>query len=265
MFALDEQAPGCRFVVTDRLGGASREPYGTLNLGGGVGDDEEAVRTNRCRVADSLGVAADHLLFMDQVHGDEVVQVDGPWRGPVPRCDAMVTTRPGLALAVLVADCVPVLLAAPREGVLGVAHAGRAGMAAGVVERLVEAMHDLGARTITARVGPSVCPRCYPVGQQLADEVAARWPVTRSVSRHGEPSLDVAAGVLAQLAASCRDLDQVPGCTVERPDLFSYRRDGRTGRFAGIGLLTELTGAADPAVQYHHSSGTGPRAGEEAP
>jgi copper oxidase (laccase) domain-containing protein len=145
-----------------------------------------------------------------------------------------VTTRDDVALAVLVADCVPVLLAAPDEGVAGVAHAGRRGMAAGLVLRLVDAMRDLGARTIVGRVGPSICPRCYAVPLDLREEVAAQWPVTRSVGWHGEPSLDVAAGVLEQLAPHCADVVQVPGCTVERPDLYSYRRDGVTGRFAGV-------------------------------
>jgi YfiH family protein len=235
----DEQAPGCRFVVTDRQGGVSDAPYDSLNLGVHVGDDPQAVRQNRRRVAELVGVAPDHLVFMDQVHGDRVEHVDGPWESTPPPCDALVTTRPDVALAVLVADCVPVLLAAPQENVVGVAHAGRAGMAAGVALRLVEALRDLGARTILGRVGPSVCARCYPVGQDLCDEVAAAWPVTRSVSRHGEPALDVAAGVLEQLAPHCWDVDQVLGCTVEREDLFSYRRAGRTGRFAGVVRLTD--------------------------
>jgi polyphenol oxidase len=239
VFAFDESVPGCRFVVTDRHGGVSGTPFDGLNLGGHVGDDPDAVRSNRAVVAAALDVSPDHLVFMDQVHGDAVVQVDAPWAGPPPQCDAMVTTRGDLALAVLVADCVPVLLAAPAEGVVGVAHAGRAGMAAGVVLRLVEAMRDLGARTLMGRIGPSVCSRCYPVGQRLREEVASVWPVSRSVSWRGEPSLDVSAGVLTQLAPLSPDVHQIPGCTVERDDLFSYRRDGRTGRFAGVVRLVE--------------------------
>jgi YfiH family protein len=239
VFAFDEEAPGCRFVITDRRGGVSDGPYDSLNLGGHVGDDPRAVQRNRALVAGALGVEPDHLIFSEQVHGDEVVHVDGPWSDTVPSCDALVTTRRDLALAVLVADCVPVLLAAPDEGVLGVAHAGRAGMAAGIALRLVDAMRDLGARTILGRVGPSVCARCYPVGQQLREQVAERWPVARSVSRHGEPSLDVSAGVLEQLAPHCSDLEQLPGCTVERDDLFSFRREGRTGRFAGAARLVD--------------------------
>jgi YfiH family protein len=239
VIAFDESAPGCRFVVTDRHGGVSTAPFDGLNLGGHVGDDADAVRRNRGLVAEALDVEPDHLIFMSQVHGDEVRHVDGPWTGQPPSCDALVTTRPDLALAVLVADCVPVLLAAPEEGVLGVAHAGRAGMAAGVAVRLVDAMRDLGARTILGRLGPSVCARCYPVGEQLREQVAGLWPVTRSVSWHGEPSLDVSAGVLEQLRPRCSDVEQLPGCTVERDDLFSYRRDGRTGRFAGVVRLVD--------------------------
>jgi YfiH family protein len=239
VFAFDESVPGCRFAITDRHGGVSAPPFAGLNLGGHVGDDPDAVRANRAAVAAAVGVPPDRLVFMDQVHGDAVVQVDGPWDGPPPQCDAMVTTRRDLALAVLVADCVPVLLAAPAEGVVGVAHAGRAGMVAGVAERLVDAMRDLGARTILGRVGPSVCARCYPVGPQLRDEVAAVRPVSRSVSRHGEPALDVAGGVLEQLSPRCWAVEQLPGCTVERDDLFSYRRDGRTGRFAGVVRLVD--------------------------
>ncbi len=253
MIAWDELAPGCRFVLTNRHGGVSEPPFDSLNLGGHVGDRPDAVRENRRRVAEHLGVRPDHLLFMNQVHGDQVVQVDGPWPGEPPPCDALVTTRHDVALAVLVADCVPVLLAAPDNGVVGVAHAGRPGMAAGVVLRLVEAMRDLGARTILGRLGPSVCARCYPVGQQLCDEIASAWPVTRSVSWRGEPALDVSAGVLHQLWPRCWDVEQLPGCTVERADLFSYRRDRSTGRFAGIVRLTDQPTDQSPDQQPDQS------------
>ncbi len=172
------------------------------------------------------------------MHGTDVVEVTGPWPDGPPHADALVTRERRLALGVLVADCTPVLLAAPAEGVVGVAHAGRKGMAEGVVAALVSAMRDLGARTLIGRVGPSVCPRCYEVPEALREEVAARVPVARSVTRVGTPSLDVAGGVLEQLAPECWDVEQLPGCTVERPDLFSYRRDGTTGRSAGLVWLT---------------------------
>ena len=225
------------FAVTTREGGVSRPPYDGLNLGSHVGDDPAAVQENRGRVAGALGV--DGVVLATQVHGRDVVEVTGPWQGEVPEADALVTRVPGLALAVLVADCTPVLLADPQAGVVGVAHAGRKGMAAGIAPVLVAAMRDLGARSLVGRLGPSVCPRCYEVPVELREQVAAAVPVARSVTRRGTPSLDVAAGVLEQLAPLCDDLAQLDGCTVERPDLYSYRRDGTTGRFAGLAWLAE--------------------------
>jgi YfiH family protein len=231
-----EVVDGAGFAFTSREGGVSAAPYDSLNLGDHVGDDPACVVENRRRVALSLGVR--DLVVADQVHGTDVVEVTGPWPGQPPSADALVTRAPGLALGVLVADCTPVLLAAPAEGVVGVAHAGRKGMAAGVVHALVEAMRDLGARSLVGRVGPSICPRCYEVPAELREQVAADVPEARSVSRTGTPALDVAGGALAQLAPYCGDLRQLPGCTAERPDLFSYRRDGVTGRSAGLVWLT---------------------------
>jgi polyphenol oxidase len=229
----DERA--VRFAVTDRTGGTSAQPYASLNLGGAVGDDPQAVAGNRARVAAAIGLAPDRLLFARQVHGAGVLRVDGPWAGSQPpEADALVTREPGLALAVLVADCTPVLLADPRAGVVGVAHAGRRGLVAGVVPALVAALRELGAETILARVGPSICGRCYEVPVAMRAEVAAVAPEACAVSRHGNPALDVAAGVVAQLAPHCWDLEWLDGCSVESADLYSYRRDRVTGRYAGI-------------------------------
>lgn len=209
-------------------------PYGTANLARHVGDDDGSVDAARHRLAEHLGVRDDHLLFVDQVHGADVVEAVGPWAGPVPRADGVVTTTPGVALAVVVADCVPVLLADPVRGAVGVAHAGRAGMAAGVVGATAAALRDLGARELVAVVGPSICGRCYEVPSDLRDEVSARVPVSASRTRAGTPSLDLATGVMEQLSALCTSVQLVPGCTSEDPSLFSYRRDGSTGRFAGV-------------------------------
>lgn len=232
-----ERVGPARFAVTGRAGGGSDRPFDGLNLSDRVGDDPAAVAANRRRVAEALDGCV--LVLASQVHGRQVVEVDRPWDGSPPEADALVTRTPGLALAVLVADCTPVLLAAPTEGVVGVAHAGRAGLVAGVVPALVDAMHQLGARTLLGRVGPSICPRCYEVPLALREQVATEVPVARSVTRHGTPSLDVAGGVLAQLAPWCSQLQQLPGCTAERADLYSYRRDGVTGRFAGLAWLVE--------------------------
>lgn len=225
------------FVVTGRAGGVGSAPYDSLNLGDHVGDDPDVVRENRRRLAVVVGMSPERLVFMRQVHGSDVEVVEGPRPGEPPAVDAMVTREPGLVLAVLVADCTPVLLADPGAGVVAVAHAGRQGMAGGVVPAVLTAMRDLGARSIVARVGPSICARCYTVPLTMREAVAAVVPEARSVDAAGGASLDVAAGVVAQLAPHCDQLRWLPGCSLEDPDLFSYRRDGATGRFAGLAWL----------------------------
>ncbi len=146
----------------------------------------------------------------------------------------------GVGLVVLVADCVPVLLAGRGAGgpVLGVAHAGRKGVQAGVVTAAVDAMGSLGARPegTSALVGPAVCGRCYEVPAALRSEVAATAPTARATSRAGNPALDLPAAVAAELAeAGVRDVETDPACSMEETALFSHRRSGgRTGRFAGV-------------------------------
>lgn len=228
---------GAHFGFTDRWGGVSAAPYEELNLGGAVGDDPEAVEANRALAAASLGLGAGDVVWMNQVHGTHVAVVDGPWGDrPVPEADAIVTTRRGLALAVLTADCVPVLLADPVAGVVAAAHAGRPGMVAGVVPETLRAMAALGAdpARIVARTGPTVCGRCYEVPEAMRAEVSAVEPGAYAETSWGTPAVDVAAGVHAQLGRlGVRDRELSPVCTRESQDHFSYRRDRTTGRLAG--------------------------------
>jgi YfiH family protein len=233
-----ESASGAHFGFTDRWGGVSAAPYEELNLGGAVGDDPDSVRTNRDLAAKYLGIEPDRVVWMNQVHGADVAVVDGPWESssPVPSVDAIVTTRRGLALAVLTADCVPVLLADPVAGVAAAAHAGRPGMIAGVVPAALRAMTDLGAEPsrIVARTGPTVCGRCYEVPDAMRAEVSAVEPAAYAETSWGTPAVDVTAGVNAQLdRLGVRDREQSPVCTLESRDHFSYRRDRTTGRLAG--------------------------------
>ncbi|MEU0116900.1 peptidoglycan editing factor PgeF [Streptomyces bobili] len=230
-------ASGAHFAFTDRWGGVSAAPYEELNLGGAVGDDPGAVRTNRESAAKSLGLEAGRVVWMNQVHGADVAVVDGPWgEHPVPDVDAIVTTERGLALAVLTADCTPVLLADPVAGVVAAAHAGRPGMVAGIVPAAVRAMVGLGAEPsrIVARTGPAVCGRCYEVPETMRAEVAAVEPAAHAETSWGTSAVDVTAGVHAQLdRLGVHDREQSPVCTRESKDHFSYRRDRATGRLAG--------------------------------
>ncbi|MDT0350584.1 peptidoglycan editing factor PgeF [Pseudonocardia charpentierae] len=230
-----------RRVVTTRAGGRSAGPFARFNLSTGVGDDPVAVAANRRRLATELGVRG--VVFLNQVHGTQVAVVDAVPRAGEPdrpRTDAAVTALPGVALAVLAADCVPVLLADPQAGVVGVAHAGRVGAAAGVLSATLTAMEGLGARAgdCEALLGPAVCGACYEVPAEMRDEVGAALPGSATRTRRGTPGLDLRAGLRAQLAAlGVAKVGVDPRCTVEDPDLYSYRRDRRTGRLAAVTWL----------------------------
>src|SRR3954447_8015460 len=226
-----------RKVVTDRRGGRSASPYDTFNLGAHVGDRPEDVAANRARLAAELGVPGDRLVWMTQVHGDGVTVVDAARPRPVPETDALVTTTPGLALCVLVADCVPVLLADQEAGVVAAVHAGREGVRKGVVPAALAAMRDLGARpaSISALLGPAVCGADYEVPAAMRAEIARVAPAAAVRTRAGTPGLDLRAGVAELLQkAGVGQVVHDPRCTVEDRRLFSYRRDGVTGRQAGV-------------------------------
>ncbi|MER0479321.1 peptidoglycan editing factor PgeF [Streptomyces sp. Edi2] len=246
MIGQQHHESGAHFAFTDRWGGVSAAPYDQLNLGGAVGDDRQAVHANRARAAAELGLDPAAVVWMHQVHGRDVAVVDGPWCGDdVPGVDAVVTGRRGLALAVLTADCTPVLLADPVAGIAGAAHAGRPGLVAGVVPAVVEAMVKQGAEPprIIAYTGPAICGRCYEVPEAMRSDVAAVVPEARAVTGWGTPAVDVTAGVRAQLAAAgVRVREDSHICTRESADHFSYRRDRTTGRLASYVWLGDTPG-----------------------
>lgn len=236
MLAHHEVRVGVGAAVTDRNGGVSRAPYQGLNLAGHVGDEPDAVAENRRRVLAALGPAAHRLATMNQVHGSDVAVVDEA-EVPPPTADALVTTVPGVVLTVLVADCTPVLLWDRRARVVAAAHVGRRGLAAGVVGATIEAMTALRGRPdrMYAVVGPAICPGHYEVPAQMRSEVAAVVPAAEAATADGRPALDIRAGVLAQLRDCGVSLGMyMPQCTAETSSYFSYRRDGTTGRFAGL-------------------------------
>ena len=170
--AVDLQA-----VATTRDGGVSTGPYASLNLGLHVGDDPEAVRTNRERAAGAVGLRLDDLVFCNQAHGREVVTVRATDRGrgarsladAVDQADALVTAEPGVGLVVMVADCVPIVLMDPERRVLGVVHSGWRGTVAKVAAAAVATMTAMGARpeAILAAIGPAIAPERYEVGPEV--------------------------------------------------------------------------------------------------
>ncbi len=232
---------GVLTAFSGRSGGVSRPPYQALNLGLGVDDDQAAVLANRAALARACGLPPTGLTFMRQVHGADVWYAGTAAAQPPGPVDAMFTDVPGKALCVLVADCVPVLIADPAARLVGAAHAGREGLVAGVVPALVTAMIAAGASAARMRAvtGPAICGGCYEVPVQMQARVSAIVPAAKCETSAGTGGLDIAAGVRAQLAeAGVASITADGRCTRESDDLYSYRRDGVTGRFAGLVWLS---------------------------
>ena len=223
-----------RAAFTSRHGGVSVGSFAARNLAVHVGDVAGAVLANRRSLVAEL--RTERVVFMQQVHGADVAVVDATAPPDVADVDALVTDVPGTAVAVLVADCVPVILAGTRAA--AVAHAGRRGVQKDVVTRAVARLRELDDGPLRAWLGPSICGRCYEVPAEMQDEVAAELPNTRVTTARGTPGLDLRAGVLAQLrAADVIDVHVDETCTAEDSAYFSYRRDGVTGRFAGVAII----------------------------
>ena len=228
-------------VFTAKAGGVSSSPYDSFNLGDHVGDTPEDVASNRQRLADVLGLRPEQFVWMEQLHTNTVTVVDGPQSEPVEATDAVVTTQPGLALCVLVADCVPVLLSDHNAGVIAAAHAGRLGARNGIVKKTVEKMVELGANPANIQVllGPAAAGASYEVPLEMARDVESRLPGSMTKTSKGTTGLDIRAGLVRQLLSlGVTHVDADPRDTVTDTDFFSYRREGTTGRQAGVIWLT---------------------------
>ncbi|MGV1035726.1 MAG: polyphenol oxidase family protein [Candidatus Nanopelagicales bacterium] len=230
-----------QWSFTSRTGGTSQSPFDSLNLAEHVGDDRAAVERNRTLLADSLGEPAVSTAFLLAEHGANVdVVMDKPWTGSTG-CDGLVTHRADVALVALAADCAPIVLADSANGVVAAIHCGWQGLVAGVVDATISRMGSQGAVPATTRalVGPTICGACYEVPEQRRQEVISVVPAARATSASGSPALDVRVGVCAQLEAANIAFSTIGGCTAESDDLFSFRRDGVTGRQAGAVVLRE--------------------------
>jgi len=218
-----EVLPGVSVAFTDTRAG---------NLALHVGDDADAVRQRRRVLEDAAGLTHGSLRFMNQVHGTAVEMMESGT--PAPTADAMVSR--GLPLAVMVADCIPAVLVGegPDGPVLAAVHAGRPGIANGILPAAVERMQAEGATAIRAWLGPSICGNCYEVPAELRAEVAGQVPSTWATTSWGTAALDLPAGARSQLEAAGVVLEYAGPCTLESDQLFSYRRSTTTGRFAGL-------------------------------
>jgi YfiH family protein len=218
-----------------RKGGASSGIFAGLNCGTGSSDQAEIVAINRARVAQAMGVEVADLVTLHQVHSPDVVTVTGPLHDR-PRADAMVTATPGLALAVLTADCQPVLFADAKAGVVGAAHAGWKGARDGVLEATLDAMEALGAQRgrIAAAIGPCISQTAYEVGQEFYESLTDDAPECRRffVNGNGDKYLfDLPSYGLWRLReAGVGHAEWTRHCTYRDPARFySYRRTTHAG------------------------------------
>jgi len=237
----DWPATGVGGVMTTRQGGFSASPWNELNLGEHVGDDADALAANRALFKASIGATP---VYLSQVHGTRVVRLSKDDVRPAAmahKADASVTTERGIACTVLVADCLPVLLAAPQARAVAAAHAGWRGLASGVVEATVAALCDAAScdpAQLCAWMGACIGPQRFEVGAEVLQAFGAS-PQRPDVERFRPVS---ASKWLANLPLLARDrlahlgIAEVSGghaCTVDEPSrFFSYRRDGVTGRMA---------------------------------
>ncbi len=230
--------PRLRHGFFTRQGGVSGGVYRSLNCGPGSGDDPDHVAANRARALKELGGDGSALVTAHQIHSAEAVVVEAPWTpAQAPRADGLVTARPGIALGVLAADCVPVLFADAANRVIGAAHAGWKGALGGILEATVEAMAGLGADTaaITAAVGPCIGFESYEVGPEFRATflaaAAANEVFFGPSTRPGHFQFDLAGYVFSRLSGMGLGLaESVPGDTcADETRFFSYRRATHRG------------------------------------
>ncbi|GIG54294.1 peptidoglycan editing factor PgeF [Demequina activiva] len=225
-----------RAFFTTREGGVSARPYSSLNVAQHVGDEPRDVATNRAIVGELAGTP---VTFLKADHGIRVARILERGEDP-PTADALVTDVPGVAIAAIAADCVPVLIHDAASGAVAAVHAGREGLFGGVIDATIAALLDIrgGWRVpgeMSASIGPAICGQCYEVPEDLRARVGARHPSAFATTRSGTPALDLPRAVETRLGQlGLEQIVRIRECTAESDRLFSHRRDGATGRFAGV-------------------------------
>lgn len=237
--------------IFTRQGGVSSEPFASLNLGGNVGDDPQAVRSNHERMYAALGVDEACVCSVWQIHSADVIIANEPVPGQrwITKADAMIANRPGTVLSMRFADCTPVLLRDPVRGVIGMAHAGWRGTVQGIAAKTVQMMTETFGScpaNIQAGIGPAIGPDRYQVGEEVVAAVREHFGSTDSlIRRHpddGSAYLDLWAANRLDLERAGVEQIEVAGiCTAANTDeWFSHRAEnGRTGRFGAVLYLRE--------------------------
>jgi YfiH family protein len=256
--AILRESDGIQHAFSTRLGGVSRPPFATLNLGQSVGDDRAAVEENRRRFFGAFGIDPRRVVRARQVHGDGVLRVDTGLteRAGFPHClvearaefDALITDLPGLALVVTTADCLPILIHDPVHRAVAAVHAGWRGTAKRIVARALAAMQEVygtDPSDCRAAIGPGIRRCCFEVDTVVTETMAAALPWWGAHAMPNRPAhwlLDLAGvnrNLLEEAGIQPDRVEDVALCTSCRTDLFfSHRAEkGRTGRMMNFIVL----------------------------
>jgi len=253
-FELFAGHPGLIAGCTDRLGGVSKPPYDELNVGLHVGDDADAVIENRRRVVEAIGADLNSLVMPLQIHQGHVAVVTAADRGSgarsldgaIPDTDAIVTDEPGVVLAVMLADCVPVIVFDPVAPAVGVAHAGWGGTVNHVTRNTVDALarhYGSDPADMLVGVGPSIGPASYEVGDDVAQRARTAFPTVDVVRPKGDGKylFDLWESNVADLLAAGVPRANIEVAGIDTFDsagrFFSHRRQRPTGRFVALACL----------------------------
>jgi len=225
---------------TDRWGGVSKPPYNELNLALHVGDDPLKVLQNRQILADSENFYIDNLIYMDQVHGDNIVVIKDTFTNKQENTDAIITNLPNIPLMVMVADCIPILMYDKEKKVVAAVHAGRNGTFLSIAPKTVSLMtksFGCDLKDIYVAMGPSIRSCCYEVGKELADICQKSFGEKYVIKKDNSFYLDLQTlnhDQLVKIGLNPKNIKISKSCTSCDKNYFSYRRDQITGRFAGI-------------------------------
>ena len=214
-----------RQLFTARAGGISKGKFASFNLATHVGDNEADVLSNRKSLAKLMSL--ERLEFMNQTHGNKVFRITNT-ATEIPEADAMVTTEKSIGLAVMVADCLPILV--DGNSVVAAIHAGRRGVTNGVIGKTIGLMVAQGAQKMRATIGPAICGKCYEVDEPTYREVISLFPEGDA----GFRLIDIRRIAIKQLKDLGCEVANIDICTRENLEYFSYRRDNKTGRQVGV-------------------------------
>lgn len=234
---------GVLALFSNKEEGFSEPPYDSLNVALHVGDDPRSVLKNRTYLSQKYGFLLENFIYMDQVHSDAIKVIDDPMFNRIDKCDAVITNKKNIPLMVMVADCIPILMYDKDKKVIAAVHSGRSGTFKNIATKTVLKMKkefSSGVENILICMGPSIGACCYEVGRDIANTAKKEFGNGCVLEKEGKFFLDLKWINLKQLknvGIKEENIEISDICTCCDKNYFSYRRDGKTGRFAGIIML----------------------------